>query len=201
VSAGAGSPALSLTEQESLLVAFERADRAYRPLHTSTTVALIPPDAAVAAAKAAATTAVKPVTHKPPAKKPPTTKPPAAKKPAKKLSTVAPPSGAAGTVVSYALAQVGKPYVYAASGPNAFDCSGLVMAAYKRVGINLPHQSESIAARGRKVPSGQWLPGDVIHTSGHVAIYIGGGKMVEAANPKSGVRIAPVRGGTAYRFL
>ncbi|MFF5228489.1 C40 family peptidase [Dactylosporangium sp. NPDC000521] len=112
-----------------------------------------------------------------------------------------PPSGAAGTVVSFALAQVGKRYVYATSGPNTYDCSGLVSAAYARVGIKLPHQSEQIAARGRRVPSGQWMPGDVIHTSGHVAIYIGGGKMVEAANPSSGVRVAPVRGGTAYRFL
>ena len=112
-----------------------------------------------------------------------------------------PPSGAAGTVVSFALAQVGKRYVYATSGPNTYDCSGLVAAAYARVGIKLPHQSEQIAARGRRVPAGQWMPGDVIHTSGHVAIYIGGGKMVEAANPSSGVRVAPVRGGTAYRFL
>jgi cell wall-associated NlpC family hydrolase len=115
--------------------------------------------------------------------------------------SVAPPSGAAGTVVAFALAQVGKPYVYAASGPNAFDCSGLVSAAYARVGIKLPHQSEQIAARGKRVPDGQWMPGDVIHTSGHVAIYLGNGKMVEAANPGAGIRVAPVRGGVAYRFL
>ncbi|WP_432973200.1 C40 family peptidase [Dactylosporangium sp. CA-233914] len=116
-------------------------------------------------------------------------------------TSVAPPSGAAGTVVNFALAQVGKPYVYAKAGPEAYDCSGLVMAAYARVGIKLPHQSEQIAARGRQVPSGQWMPGDVIHLPGHVAIYIGNGKMVEAANPSAGVRVAPVRGGTAYRFL
>lgn len=119
----------------------------------------------------------------------------------KPATNVAPPSGAAGTVVNFALAQVGTPYVYGAAGPGSYDCSGLVMAAYARVGIKLPHQSEQIAARGRQVPAGQWQPGDVIHFPGHVAIYIGGGKMVEAANPSAGVRIAPLRGGTAYRFL
>jgi cell wall-associated NlpC family hydrolase len=51
------------------------------------------------------------------------------------------------------------------------------------------------------VPAGQWLPGDVIHTPGHVGIYLGGGQMVAATTPSSGVRIGPVRGGTAYRFL
>ena len=102
----------------------------------------------------------------------------------------------------HALSHIGVPYRYGGTSPDTgFDCSGLVMAAYAKVGIHLPHQSESIAARGRQVPAGQWMPGDVIHTSGHVAIYIGGGKMVEAANPSAGVRIAPVRGGTAYRFL
>lgn len=142
-------------------------------------------------------------------KKPATAKPATTKKPAPKkttgangpATTVTPPSGAAGTVVSFALAQVGKRYVYATSGPDTYDCSGLVAAAYARAGVKLPHQSEQIAARGRRVPSGQWLPGDVIHTSGHVAIYVGGGRMVEAANPGAGVRIAPVRGGTAYRYL
>ncbi|MFK3983466.1 C40 family peptidase [Micromonospora sp. NPDC050397] len=116
-------------------------------------------------------------------------------------STVKPPSGAAGTVVAYALAQVGKRYVYGASGPNSFDCSGLVAASYARVGIKLPHQSGAIASRGRRVPAGQWMPGDVIHTPGHVAIYLGNNRMVAATTPRTGVRTDTVRGGTAYRFL
>ncbi|MET7401301.1 C40 family peptidase [Dactylosporangium sp. NPDC005572] len=169
-----------LADQEARIAAFEKADRAYRPIHLSSRDTaprvVVPPPAP------AKPTAVR---------KPPATKPP----------SVTPPSGAAGTVVSWALGQVGKPYKWAASGPNAFDCSGLVMAAYAKVGVKLPHQSEQIAARGRKVPSGQWRAGDVIHTPGHVAIYLGNGKMVEAANPRAGVRVAPVRGGTAYRFL
>lgn len=199
-----GSAAPTLAEQETLLAAYERADRAYRPLYT-TLMAKSVRDAAVPPAPPAPA----PPKSKPPAKKSTATKSTGTKSSSsgkassssKSQTGVAPPSGAAGTVVSFALAQVGKSYVYAASGPKAYDCSGLVMAAYAKVGIHLPHQSESIAARGRQVPAGQWMPGDVIHTSGHVAIYIGGGKMVEAANPSAGVRIAPVRGGTAYRFL
>ena len=112
-----------------------------------------------------------------------------------------PASGRAAIVIQFALAQVGKPYRWAAAGPGAYDCSGLVMAAYARAGIKLPHQSGQIAARGWRVPSGKWMPGDVIHKPGHVAIYLGGGKVVEAANPRVGVRVAPVRGGTAHRFL
>ncbi|MEV4508174.1 C40 family peptidase [Dactylosporangium sp. NPDC049525] len=186
-------PAAIVAAQEAQLVAYEHADKAYRTVRLTTRTAISAPDADS-----------RPVVATPGTAKPATTKKPAPKKTtgsSGSTTTVKPPSGAAGTVVSFALAQVGKRYVYATSGPNTYDCSGLVSAAYARVGIKLPHQSEQIAARGRRVPSGQWMPGDVIHTSGHVAIYIGGGKMVEAANPSSGVRVAPVRGGTAYRFL
>jgi cell wall-associated NlpC family hydrolase len=190
-----GSPAPTLAEQEALLAAYERVDRAHRE-HP----ALL--------AGSQRDTAVAPAPPAPPKAQPKTTKTTKttssqSKSTTKKTTTtsVAPPSGAAGTVVSFALAQVGKPYVYASAGPSSYDCSGLVMAAYARVGIKLPHQSEQIAARGRQVPAGQWMPGDVIHTSGHVAIYLGNGKMVEAANPSAGIRVAPVRGGTAYRFL
>ncbi len=185
-------PAVALAEQEAQLAAYERADKAYRTIRLTTRTATSVPDADSRPAP--------PVT-KPATSKPATTKKPAPKKSGSSTTTVKPPSGAAGTVVSFGLAQVGKRYVYATSGPNTYDCSGLVSAAYARVGIKLPHQSEQIAARGKRVPSGQWLPGDVIHTPGHVAIYIGGGKMVEASNPSTGVRVAPMRGGTAYRFL
>ncbi|WP_433076411.1 C40 family peptidase [Dactylosporangium sp. CA-052675] len=196
-----GSPAPTLAEQETLLAAYERVDRAHRDHYV--TLAASARDAAVAPAPPPAPAPTR-TAQKQPSK---TTKSTSSSKTTKSTSSkqtttsVAPPSGAAGTVVNFALAQVGKPYVYAKAGPDAYDCSGLVMAAYARVGIKLPHQSEQIAARGRQVPSGQWMPGDVIHTSGHVAIYIGNGKMVEAANPSAGIRVAPVRGGTAYRFL
>jgi cell wall-associated NlpC family hydrolase len=99
----------------------------------------------------------------------------------------------AAVVVAFALAQVGKPYVWAAAGPGAFDCSGLVMAAYARVGIGLPHQTGGIVGRGRQVGRGELQPGDVVFpASGHVGIYIGGGRMVHASTPRGGIKISTV---------
>ncbi|GAA2383742.1 C40 family peptidase [Dactylosporangium salmoneum] len=205
VNADSGSPALTIAEQEIVLTAYEKADRAHRlrlePVAPVRPDAPVPPPAPAPPKPPTATATKKTTTSTSKSTSP--TRSGRSTTASKSSSTagITPPSGAAGTVVSFALAQVGKRYVYATAGPNTYDCSGLVMAAYAKVGIKLPHQSEQIAARGRQVPSGQWMPGDVIHMPGHVAIYIGNGKMVEAANPSAGVRVAPVRGGTAYRFL
>lgn len=104
-------------------------------------------------------------------------------------------TGKAGPVVAYALAQVGKPYVWAAAGPNAFDCSGLAMMAYRQVGINLPHGSTLQAGMGTAItPNDQskWLPGDLLFPHpGHVEIYVGDGAEVEAMNPSMGIRNNP----------
>jgi len=99
----------------------------------------------------------------------------------------------AAVVVAFALAQVGKPYVWAAAGPGAFDCSGLVMAAYARVGIGLPHQTGGIVGRGRQIGRGELQLGDVVFpASGHVGIYIGGGRMVHASTPRGGIKVSSV---------
>lgn len=98
-------------------------------------------------------------------------------------------------VVAFALAQVGKPYRWGAAGPGSYDCSGLVMASFARAGIRLPHQSGGIARMGRAVPRGSWLPGTVITSPGHVALYIGGGMMVEAPHAGAAVRVVAVRSG------
>jgi cell wall-associated NlpC family hydrolase len=98
--------------------------------------------------------------------------------------------------VSYALAQVGKPYRYASSGPGSYDCSGLAMASYARIGVSLPHQTGGIAGRGRPVSRAELIPGDLVFTDpGHVAIYIGGGEIVHATTVRGGVRRTPI-----YRF-
>lgn len=104
-------------------------------------------------------------------------------------------SGKAATVVNYALAQVGKRYRFGTAGPSTFDCSGLVKAAYARVGISLYHQSNAMARRGHSVSRANLRPGDLVFpyaNAGHVAIYVGGGKIVHASNPRSGVKISTI---------
>lgn len=95
------------------------------------------------------------------------------------------------TVINFALAQVGKPYRWAADGPGSYDCSGLVVAAFRRVGLSLPHQTGGLVGRGRKVSRAQLQPGDIVFpSSGHVGIYLGRGRMVHAPKPGDHVRVA-----------
>jgi len=91
--------------------------------------------------------------------------------------------------VSYALAQVGKPYSWGASGPSAYDCSGLMVAAYSSMGVTLPRTSESQAGAGYAVSYSELQPGDLIVANGgsHVAMYIGDGQIVHAADYGIGV--------------
>lgn len=104
-------------------------------------------------------------------------------------------SGRAGAAVNYALAQVGDAYVYGAAGPDAFDCSGLTMMAWRQAGVSLPHSSSGQMSSGPSVPSSALQPGDLVFyysPVSHVGIYIGNGKIVHAANPDSGVEVADV---------
>lgn len=103
-------------------------------------------------------------------------------------------SGSLGTVVAFALSQRGKPYVWGAAGPSAYDCSGLVMASYARIGVRLPHQSGGIAARGRVVPRSQLRPGDVLSWPGHVALFLGGNQMVAAPHSGTVVQVQKIYG-------
>jgi cell wall-associated NlpC family hydrolase len=106
--------------------------------------------------------------------------------------------GRASAAVSYALSQVGDRYVAAASGPDAFDCSGLTLAAWRQAGVSLPHYSVSQFNGTRRIPLSQAQPGDLVFFFGdgvhHVGMYIGNGKMVHAANPGSGVLVSAVLG-------
>lgn len=102
-------------------------------------------------------------------------------------------SGRAAAAVQYAMAQVGKAYVYGAAGPSAFDCSGLTMMAWARAGVGLPHSSSAQYSSGARIPASQLQPGDLVFyysPISHVGMYIGNGLIVHAANPGAGVRVA-----------
>jgi cell wall-associated NlpC family hydrolase len=104
-------------------------------------------------------------------------------------------SGAAATAVSTAMAQRGKPYVWAAAGPGSFDCSGLVQYAYAAAGVSLPHSSGAQARAGQAVSRDQLQPGDIIafySPVSHVGIYIGNGQMVHAPTSGDVVKVASI---------
>lgn len=91
--------------------------------------------------------------------------------------------------LQYAEEQVGKPYVWGARGPNAFDCSGLTYEAYKHAGIDIGRTTYQQIKKGKAVSRKNLQPGDLVFTSpGHVQMYSGKGKIVEAARPGVGVR-------------
>ncbi len=95
-------------------------------------------------------------------------------------------------MVAAAAAQSGKPYVFGASGPNAFDCSGLTMFVYAQFGVRLPHLADSQKNFGTPVSAADAAPGDLmIFLNGgygyHAGIYAGGGMMYDAPNAGSTV--------------
>ena len=108
------------------------------------------------------------------------------------LTLLSDSSGAAAGAVQYATAQVGKPYVWGATGPDAFDCSGLQYAAYKSVGVTIPRVSELQMVYGTSIPVTAAIPGDLLFPEpGHVVMCIGGGQCVESPHTGLNVRIRP----------
>jgi peptidoglycan DL-endopeptidase CwlO len=98
-------------------------------------------------------------------------------------------------VVSFALQFVGRPYVWGASGPYAFDCSGFTAYVYSKFGVYLPHYTVSQYNSGQPVSRGNLVPGDLVFFNtyqpiGHVGIYIGGGQYVHAASSRTGVIVS-----------
>jgi cell wall-associated NlpC family hydrolase len=109
------------------------------------------------------------------------------------------PTQAVATAISYAEQQLGKPYLWGGTGPDAFDCSGLVMMAYRAAGINIERTSQMQWATEQKVPASQVQPGDLVFfagsdgtvtSPGHVGLVIGNGKMIEAYATGFPIRVA-----------
>ncbi|WP_399553190.1 C40 family peptidase [Streptomyces sp. gCLA4] len=104
------------------------------------------------------------------------------------------PSGSAQSVIDFARSQVGKPYILGANGPDAWDCSSLVQAAYRAAGVSIDRTTYTQIDDGQDVPMDQLQPGDLVFYNdlSHVGLYAGGGSVVEAANPKAGVVEKPI---------
>ena len=106
-----------------------------------------------------------------------------------------------------ALSRVGDPYVWGGSGPTVFDCSGLVQWSMRQAGVVMPRVAAQQALTGPLIPTGQLQPGDLLfyHTDptapnyiSHVAIYLGGGLMVQAPEPGKNVEVVPADLGTGF---
>jgi cell wall-associated NlpC family hydrolase len=111
------------------------------------------------------------------------------------LAPVAVSGGSLQAVVDRALAQRGKPYVWAASGPGSFDCSGLVQYAFQAAGISLPHSSRMQSQMGTPVSRAEARAGDLVafySPVSHIGIYLGNGQMVHAPTSGDVVKIASV---------
>lgn len=101
----------------------------------------------------------------------------------------------AARAVAFAYGAIGKPYVWGATGPGSFDCSGLTQAAWRAAGVSLPRTTYTQINAGQRISRDQLAPGDLVFFySGvtHVGMYVGNGQMVHAPRPGSTVRLAPV---------
>jgi len=125
------------------------------------------------------------------------------------IPAVQAPTQAVATAISFAEQQLGKPYLWGGTGPDSFDCSGLVMMAYRSAGINIERTSQVQWATEQRVPASQVQPGDLVFfagadgtptSPGHVGLVIGNGKMIEAYATGFPIRVASYVGRGAIGF-
>ncbi|MGY1736979.1 C40 family peptidase [Geodermatophilus sp. SYSU D00684] len=111
------------------------------------------------------------------------------------------PNGAAQTAVDTALAQVGDRYVYGATGPDSFDCSGLTSYAYKAAGVSIPRTSKAQSTFGTPVAKADLEPGDLVFfysPVSHVGMYIGNGQMVHSSTAGKPVAVVDLDSMPSY---
>ncbi|PKW10018.1 NlpC/P60 family protein [Streptomyces sp. 1222.5] len=106
-----------------------------------------------------------------------------------------PASAGGDRAVHYALEQLGKPYRWGAEGPSSYDCSGLTSRAWSHAGTPIPRTSQEQWRRLKRVPLNDLRPGDLVvyfPEATHVAMYVGGGKVVQAPRPGEDVKVSPI---------
>ncbi|MFC8283467.1 C40 family peptidase [Streptomyces cyaneofuscatus] len=111
------------------------------------------------------------------------------------LSSTRPPTRQGGDAITYAIEQIGKPYIWGAEGPGSFDCSGLTSQAWAAAGRPIPRTSQEQWKQLPKVPVSSLRPGDLViyfPKATHVALYIGDGLVVQAPRPGTKVKVSPV---------
>ena len=115
--------------------------------------------------------------------------------------TVPVASRAAAAAIAFAVRQVGKPYQWGATGPDAYDCSGLIFAAYAAAGIHIGRTTYQWRQDGPRIPLAQIQPGDLLFSAGrdgtqanpgHVVMYLGGGQIIQAPQAGQDVQIDPL---------
>jgi hypothetical protein len=112
------------------------------------------------------------------------------------------PANPADVAVAFARAQIGKPYQFGATGPNSYDCSGLVQAAYKAAGISISRVTMTQVHDGTAVAKANLLPGDLVFPDpGHVQIYSGNGHVIEAPHTGTTIRETTMWGFWAARRI
>jgi peptidoglycan DL-endopeptidase CwlO len=111
------------------------------------------------------------------------------------LSGAVAPGGRAAAAVAAARSALGKPYVWGSTGPDGFDCSGLMVWSYGQAGVGLPRTSQAQRYAGTQVPLAQARPGDLVtyrFDASHVGMYVGNGQVIHAPYPGAAVRYDPV---------